>query len=269
MNPKDISNLSEGAAWEALLEIMATLRGEQGCPWDKKQTHESLKACLLEETYEVLDAIDGKSPESLKEELGDLLLQVVFHGQIAREAQTFQIKEVLTHLMDKLIRRHPHVFSDEVVENPEEAIGRWEKIKAKERGAHKSVLSGLPPELPALLRAYRMGSKAARVGFDWPDAQGVLDKVTEEVTELKEALQEQNAEKIDEEFGDLLFSLAQLARFLKVNPEDSLRKCTYKFQRRFEFLEQEIKKQGKEFSDFSPGELEEFWEKAKSFTKTV
>lgn len=256
-------------AWKKLLDIMATLRGPQGCPWDKDQTHESLKACLLEETYEVLDAIDQKNPQQLKEELGDLLLQVVFHAQIAGEAGEFQMNEILEALSDKLIRRHPHVFGDETAKHPEEAIGRWEKIKAGERGPGQSILSGVPPELPALLRAYRLGSKAARVGFDWADSEGVLEKVQEEVLELRESLGAANAQAIEEEMGDLLFSLAQLARFLKVNPEEALRKSAQKFQRRFEWMERKVQGTGRPFSELTMEEMEKLWQQAKSSTSTV
>ena len=261
--------MKDQAPWERLLEIMATLRGPQGCPWDKTQTHESLKACLLEECYEVLDAIDQKNPAHLKEELGDLMLQVVFHGQIAQEAGDFQMDEILTDLADKLTRRHPHVFGDQKVEHAEEAIGRWEKIKAAERGPGRSILSGVPPELPALLRAYRLGSKAARVGFDWSNSEGVEEKVEEEISELKASLQTGDAVAIEEELGDLFFSLAQLARFLKVNPEDALRRCTQKFQRRFEWMERKIHDSGREFSQLTMEELEKLWAQAKSSTSSV
>jgi tetrapyrrole methylase family protein/MazG family protein len=261
--------MDDQATWAKLLDIMATLRGAQGCPWDKAQTHGSLKACLLEETYEVLDAIDQKNPQQLKEELGDLLLQVVFHAQIAREAGDFQMDEILEGLCDKLTRRHPHVFGDDKVGHPEEAIGRWEKIKAAERGPERSILSGVPSELPALLRAYRLGTKAARVGFDWPDPQGVLEKIHEETSELKASLQASDPRAVEEELGDLLFSIAQLARFLKVNPEEALRKCTQKFQRRFEWMEQKSLQTGKNFNQLNLEEMEKLWQQAKSSTSPV
>lgn len=252
-----------------LLEVMATLRGPQGCPWDKSQTHESLKACLLEESYEVLDAIDQKNDTHLREELGDLLLQVVFHAQIAKESEAFQMEDVLEQLIDKLVRRHPHVFGEEKVAHPEEALGRWEKIKASERGEGRSVLAGVPPELPALLRAYRVGAKASRVGFDWINAEGVLEKIREEWKELTESIARRSLPDVEEELGDLFFSMAQLARFLKVNPEEALRKCTQKFQRRFRWMEKKIQEAGKTFSEYSPQELEELWNQAKSSTTFV
>jgi tetrapyrrole methylase family protein/MazG family protein len=257
------------AAWKKLLDTMATLRGEQGCPWDKDQTHDSLKACLLEESYEVLDSIDQKNPQQLKEELGDLLLQVVFHTQIAQEAGEFQMNELLEALTDKLIRRHPHVFGEEKVEHPEEAIGHWEKIKSRERGPEQSILSGVPPELPALLRAYRLGSKAARVGFDWSASEGVVEKIQEEVLELKDSLGTAKPQAIEEELGDLLFSLAQLARFLKVNPEEALRKSSQKFQRRFQWMERKILPTGRAFHELTVEEMEKLWEQAKSSTSFV
>ncbi len=250
-------------AFLSLLRVMETLRGPKGCPWDKKQTHQSLIACLLEETYEVMDAIQGGNPQNLKEELGDLLLQVIFHTQIASENGAFTVTEVLETLSDKLIRRHPHVFSNETVEHAEEAIHRWEKIKAKEKCEDKSILSGVPPELPALLRAYRIGSKASRVGFDWTRLEDVQKKLDEEIQELKVELQRENLSGTEEELGDLLFTIAQIARFLNVNPEEALRKSTLKFQNRFEKLEQHLKAQGKEFSGYTLEELDDLWEKFK------
>jgi len=258
-----------GKVFEALLEVMASLRGPKGCPWDREQTHRSLTACLLEETYEVLDAIEAGDPKNLREELGDLLLQIVFHSQIAKEGKDFDIKDVVEDLTQKLVRRHPHVFAGEELSHPEEAIQRWEKIKSRERGKDESLLSGVPVELPALLRAYRIGSKTSRVGFDWPDCTGVLEKVEEELKELHEEIREGNQEGSEEEFGDLLFSLAQLARFLKLNPEDSLRKSTLKFQRRFEYIEKQLKGSGREFSQCSSEELDSLWEEAKSYTGFV
>ena len=269
MKSKAPSKESAPEAFQRLLEVMATLRGPQGCPWDKKQTHTSLKACLLEETYEVLEAIDSKDPQALQEELGDLLLQVIFQSQIATEEQSFQITEVIHHLVDKLLRRHPHVFGDEEVEHAEEAIVKWEKIKAQEKGKGHSLLSGVPHELPALLRAYRIGSKVARIGFDWPNLGGVLDKVEEEIGELREADQDKDPEAFEEELGDLFFSLAQMARHLKVNPEESLRKSTNKFQRRFEWMEEQLEAQDKSLHDLSLEAMEALWQESKSFTKNV
>jgi tetrapyrrole methylase family protein/MazG family protein len=269
MGKKPSEQKSASEAFQNLLEIMATLRGPRGCPWDKKQTHASLKACLLEETYEVLEAIDSGDPQSLREELGDLLLQVVFQSQIATEEKKFQITEVIHHLVDKLVRRHPHVFADEEVEHADEAIGKWEKIKSQEKGKGKSLLSGVPHELPALFRAYRIGSKVARVGFDWPHLDGVLEKVEEEIEELRHAHRQNDPQALEEELGDLFFSLAQVARHLKVNPEDSLRKSTNKFQKRFAWMEKQLEVQSKTLHDLSLDEMEGLWQKSKSFTKYV
>ncbi len=252
-----------------LLEIMATLRGPEGCPWDRKQTHSSLTPCLLEECYEVLDAIEKQDPHSLQEELGDLLLQVIFHAQIAQESSNFSIQQILKTLIEKLKRRHPHVFSSEKIEDAETAIRRWEKIKAEERPAGRSALAGLPKNLPALLRAYRLGGKAARLGFDWPHVSGVLEKIQEETQELQQAFQEQDAKNIEAEFGDLLFSLAQWARFLKIDPEEALRKANLKFQNRFEHMEQEITAQHSAPETLSAEDWETLWKKAKAFTEAV
>lgn len=252
-----------------LLKVMAQLRGPKGCPWDKKQTHASLTSCLLEETYEVLAAIDSKEAKHLAEELGDLLLQIVFHSQIAQEHHEFQIDQVLRNLIDKLVRRHPHVFAGEKVERAEEAIQNWEKIKAREKKSDESILSGVPLTLPALLRAYRLGVKAGRVGFDWTDLASVLNKVREELQELNEGMLNNDHENIEEEFGDLLFSLAQASRFLKINPEEALRKCTVKFQKRFEFMERTLKEAKRGLESCQPEELEDLWEQSKSFTASV
>jgi MazG family protein len=286
MAAKVLPTQGKDSPFETLLQVMAELRGPKGCPWDKKQTHASLTACLLEETYEVLDAIEKGDSRNLKEELGDLLLQVVFHAQIAKEEKQFDIQGVIQSLQEKLVRRHPHVFGDEKVDHADEAIHRWEKIKAAERGVDKSVLSGVPEKLPALLRAYRLGAKASRVGFDWLKLGDVLEKVEEELKELHEEIRKAELEQqkpqrpdaegagpnvaaVEEELGDLLFALSQAARFLKINPEDSLRKSTRKFQKRFEFIEMKLREQGSEFSDVSPSRLEELWTQAKSYTETV
>ncbi len=252
-----------------LLEIMAILRSPEGCPWDRKQTHSSLTPCLLEESYEVLEAIEKQDSQSLQEELGDLLLQVVFHAQIAQESEIFSMEQILKTLIEKLRRRHPHVFSTEKIEDAETAIRRWEKIKAQERPAGRSALSGIPKNLPALLRAYRLGSKAARLGFDWPHISGVLEKVHEETQELQQALQEKNDQEIEAELGDLLFSLAQWARFLKVDPEEALRKANLKFQNRFARMEQEIATQHSDPEALSLEDWESLWKSAKTFTEDV
>jgi len=214
----DLSSLEKQSTEElfiTLLKVMDELRGPKGCPWDKKQTPASLIPCLLEETYEVIAAIDEQDPAHLKEELGDLLLQVVFHSRIASEEKTFEIGDVIRHLIEKLVRRHPHVFAEGEVAEAEEALKQWEQIKAEEKDPNALLLEGVPVQLPALARAYRIGAKAARVGFDWPNVEGVLDKVAEELEELHEGISEENQDAVEDEFGDLLFSIAQTARFLK------------------------------------------------------
>ena len=283
-----------------LVGIMATLSAEGGCPWDRKQTHESLKPYLLEEAYEVLETIDQGDRAKLREELGDVLLQVVFHSQIAAEAGTFTIDDVLNTLNDKLIRRHPHVFgtSDQVgsLANGEQVVTQWEAIKRAERdaaGNKESALAGVPKTLPSLLRAYQVQARAARVGFDWPhNAAGleqIFGKVAEEIDELKEALagaQDEVAVKtevaaeekpetntgrsqsggqadIEAELGDILFSLVNLARFVKVNPEEALRRSTNRFVDRFHLVEAQATEQGTALTDMTLAEMDLLWDKAK------
>lgn len=253
-----------GPAFERLVEIMATLRGPQGCPWDREQTRESLKAFLIEEAYEVLEALDHGGKEKLQEELGDLLLQVVFHAQVAAELGEFSMDDVLEHITDKLVRRHPHVFGETRAETPAQALSNWERLKQAERGGvtEASALAGVPKTLPALLRAQRLQDKAARVGFDWGETAHVLEKVDEELAELKTALRT-GPEASEAELGDLLFSLVNLARFLDLNPEEALRKCSEKFIRRFRHIETEIAARGKSLTESSLEEMDALWEEAK------
>lgn len=255
---------TSGPLFERLVEIMATLRGPQGCPWDREQTRESLKAFLIEEAYEVLDALDHGEKETLQEELGDLLLQVVFHAQVADELGEFRMEDVLTHVTDKLVRRHPHVFGDTRAATPAEALSNWERLKQAERGGVKeaSALSGVPKTLPALLRAQRLQDKAARVGFDWGETAPVLHKVEEELAELKAAIGRER-DAVEAEMGDLLFSLVNLARFLDLNAEEALRKCIEKFTRRFRYIETTIAARGKSLTDSSLEEMDALWEEAK------
>ena len=263
---------------------MAALRAEKGCPWDQKQTHESLKPYLLEEAYEVLETIDQRDMPKLKEELGDVLLQVVFHSQIAAETEAFTVEEVLETLATKLIRRHPHVFGPSGQETPvtssEQVVAQWEDIKRAERavaGGSRSALDGVPKTLPALLRAYQTQARAARVGFDWPhNAAGleqIFGKVAEEVDELKGALAQAGADPaphrpdgqadIEAELGDILFSLVNLARFVKVNPEEALRRATNRFTDRFHLVEAQATEQGKTLTDMTLAEMDTLWEEAK------
>jgi len=265
-----------------LVELMAALRAPNGCPWDRKQTHESLKPYLLEETYEVLETIDHKEEAKLREELGDVLLQVLFHSQIAAEAGTFTIDDVMDLLADKLVRRHPHVFGNsDHANNAEQVLTQWEEIKKAERaaaGGSQSALDGVPKTLPALLRAYQTQARAARVGFDWPHNQAGLEqifgKTEEEIAELRQAVSEgaTNSEgpskeaaggNVEAEMGDLLFSLVNLARFLKVNPEEALRGSTNRFIDRFHVVEAQAAEQGRALSTMTLPEMDELWERAK------
>jgi len=265
-----------------LTELMAALRAPHGCPWDRKQTHDSLKPYLLEETYEVLDAIDHQDRSKLPEELGDVLLQVLFHSQIAAEAGAFTIDQVIDQLSDKLIRRHPHVFpngsNDPKPANAEQVVAKWEDIKKAERqaaGRRDSVLDGVPHTLPALLRAYQIQARASRVGFDWSRDQAgfdqVLSKIEEEIRELRAALRlpasdgadSSRQREIEAEFGDVFFALVNLARFAKVNPEDALRQAINRFAKRFQYIETQAAASGKTVNDLSLDDMNRLWEDAK------
>jgi tetrapyrrole methylase family protein/MazG family protein len=246
-----------------LVEVMKKLRGKDGCPWDREQTHESLKPYLIEEVYEVFDAIDRKDDVELKEELGDLLLQIVFHAQLASEEQRFTINDVAQTIVMKLKRRHPHVFGGEQVDNADEVLQNWEAIKKKE--GKVSVLDGIPKELPALLKARRIQEKVKRVGFDWDAPEPVFEKVIEEVSELKKAVAEGNKGLIEEEFGDILFSLVNVSRFLKIDAEEALRQTVNKFEKRFRYIEKKINENGsKPIQDYSLQELDALWEESKN-----
>ena len=272
------------SGFDRLVQIMAALRAPDGCPWDRKQTHDSLKPYLLEETYEVLETIDQQDMGKLREELGDLLLQILFHAQIAAEERRFTIEDVMRLLADKLIRRHPHVFnrpaSGQESLSPEAVYGKWEQIKRQEReaaGRTQSVLDGVPNTLPALLRAYQVQARASRVGFDWPDSREgtaqVLGKVEEECRELRAAFsdgagnanggQGGSQEHIAAEFGDVLFSLVNLARKLAVNPEDALRLATGRFVDRFHYIETAARHAGRPLDSMTLEEMDRLWAEAK------
>ncbi len=245
---------------------MVRLRSESGCPWDREQTHESLKPYLLEETYEVLECIDADNKEELCKELGDLLLQVVFHAQIGHEQGEFNIDQVCEEIVAKLVRRHPHVFSDTSVENADQVVVNWERIKMEERNDQASpvsALDGVPTQLPALLRAQRLQSKASRVGFDWEDIEGPLEKVAEELAELRGARHDGGEKQVQEEFGDLLFALVNVGRFLDLCPEDTLRRAAEKFERRFRQVEILLHEKNKEMQDLDLTELDRFWDQVK------
>ena len=251
--------------FQRLVEIMKKLRSEDGCPWDKKQDHASMRQYLLEEAFEVLEALDNEDDKELCLELGDLLLQVVFHAQIASETGRFDIWDVANGINEKLIRRHPHIFGDITVANADEVLVNWEKIKMQE--GKKSVIDGVPKALPALLRAFRIQKKASHIGFDWNKIEPVWEKVNEEQAELKQAVREADPAKIEEEFGDVLFSLVNLSRFLKVNPEDALRGTTNKFIRRFQLIEKTLADQNKTPEDCSLQEMDAIWDAEKADEK--
>jgi tetrapyrrole methylase family protein/MazG family protein len=258
---------SPSALFARLVEIMARLRGPGGCPWDREQTRASLKACLIEEAYEVVEALEGGDRTHLEEELGDLLLQVLFHAQIAAELGEFTVADVLQRLVDKLVGRHPHVFGGATVATADEALAQWERLKQRESaeaGRHRSVIEGVPRALPALLRAQRLQAKAARVHFDWPDALAAWEKVKEEVDEAGTALASGQREGITEELGDLLFSLVNVARLSRIDAEEALGGAIDKFRRRFADMEGELLARGQSVDSTPPAELERSWESAKA-----
>lgn len=245
-----------------LVNVMKRLRGKNGCPWDIEQTHETLKPYLLEEAYEVLNAIDMKDDKELMEELGDLLLQIVFHAQLATEAGRFTIDDVARTIVKKLERRHPHVFGEVKVEGPEEVLKNWEKIKRDE--GKRSTLDGIPKDLPALLKARRVQEKVKRVGFDWDTIDGAFEKLVEEINELKDAVEKRKMNDVEEEFGDMLFSIVNVSRFLAIDAEDSLRKTIHKFIKRFQCIEEKIKRSGKKLLEHHTlEELDILWEEVK------
>lgn len=248
---------------EKLIEIMAALRGPKGCPWDKEQTPESLKPFLVEEAYEVLEAIDEKNPEALKEELGDLLFQIVFHCQIASEQGLFDMSGVIGKIEEKMIGRHPHVFGDADYKTPAEVLVHWEAQKKMEGKQRESVLDGVPATLPSLLRAHRLQDRASRVGFDWDKVDGVIAKLEEELAEFREAFARKNSAEIEDELGDIFFVLVNISRFVKVNPEDALRKTISKFISRFRYIEMSAAEQGRKLSDMTLAEMDALWEEAK------
>lgn len=251
------------------VRLMARLRAQDGCPWDHQQTHVSLKRYLVEETAELLDAIDEGDDQALMDELGDVLLQVLFHAQIAAEDKRFDVQDVAQRLCEKLIRRHPHVFGDRQVDHAEGVVAQWEQIKRQEREdqpgqqEQQSCLQGVPKHLPALHRAYKVQKKAAQVGFDWPQVEGVFDKVLEELTEVRQALDANDKAKVAEEMGDLLFAVTNLSRFLGHFPEEALHDAIHKFEKRFLQVEQWLQKQGKTPEQCDLEELDTLWEQAK------
>ncbi|PYU81421.1 MAG: nucleoside triphosphate pyrophosphohydrolase [Acidobacteria bacterium] len=270
--------LTPGQWFEKLVGVQARLRAPNGCPWDREQTHQSLRTYLIEEAYEVLEALESGNDGKFVEEMGDLLLQIVFHSQIAGEEGRFTIAEVIREIHDKMIRRHPHVFGKTRAKDSAEVLRNWEQIKAEERrtrgkqgdsnGGGKtrketSLLDGVSRALPATLEGFQLTRKASRIGFDWDDAEGIFEKMQEESEELKKALGDQDQPKIEEELGDLLFATVNLSRFLKIDPEIALKKANAKFSRRFRAMERLARKNGREFKDLPREEMEAFWDAAK------
>jgi MazG family protein len=265
MEPSSENRASYGDAFERLVGIMARLRAPDGCPWDREQSLESLKPYVVEETYEVIEAIDEGDIEHHQEELGDLLLQVVFQAQLREEANEFNAADVTHGICDKLVRRHPHVFGDANAEGAEQAYTQWELIKAQEKEKkNRSVIDGVPLALPALLRAQRTTEKASRVGFDWNEISGPLSKVTEETQELTEAIAAKDSKAIEDELGDLLFAVVNLARFLETSAEDALNGSTNKFSRRFKAVEDIVKSRGKKMQDVPLDALDQIWDDIKA-----
>lgn len=251
--------------FDELFRLMQRLRGPDGCPWDRKQSLPDLKPFVIEEAYEVVDAIDRDDRAALMEEVGDMLLEAVFIAEITREEGTFDIYDSITAIHDKLVRRHPHVFGDVEANDAEQVLVNWEKLKSEERKAeNKGVLSGVPGSLPALLKASRLTEKAARVGFDWRRTEDVFEKLEEEVGELREAITSGEQEKVQEELGDLLFTIVNAARKLNVNPEEALQSTNRKFARRFASMEAEVHQSGRNIDQLSLEEMDALWDRAKA-----
>src|SRR5437660_7532298 len=263
--------MTTGEKFERLVEIMATLRGPDGCPWDKQQDFNSLKPMLVEEVYEVLEAIENNDFDGLSEELGDLLLHVVFHAYLGKEAGQFDINTVIDKISEKLVRRHPHVFGTESASTADEVIKNWEAIKAQEKAEklknrtpeQRSLLEGIPSKLPAIHEAHQISSRAARVGFDWPDIEGIFEKLQEEVRELKAVIAEDGndpkRDRLEDEIGDLFFVIVNIARYLKIDSETALKRANRKFKARFQYMEGELARQGKPIEETTLDEMEALW----------
>jgi MazG family protein len=263
-----------GPAFAQLAAVMARLRAPGGCPWDREQTHSTLRTYLIEEAYEVLDALDSRDDSKFAEELGDLLLQVLFHAQIAAEDRRFSINDVIREIHDKMIRRHPHVFGNVKAKTSAQVLRNWELLKKEERRAKSddsvevkaahSLLDGVPHTIPALLEAFQLTRKAARIGFDWPNVQGVFEKLHEESDELREVLNKKDSpERIESELGDILFVAVNLSRFLSVDPEIALHKASAKFTRRFREMEKIAREQGTTLAEIPRPQLESLWDQSK------
>jgi tetrapyrrole methylase family protein/MazG family protein len=276
------AGLTAGEWFEKLAGVQARLRAPDGCPWDREQTHASLRTYLIEEAYEVLEALESGDDAKFAEEMGDLLLQIVFHSQIAKEEGRFSVSDVIREVHDKMVRRHPHVFGEKHAKNTAEVLKKWEQIKKEERaaagkkngdglkqeGKAGSLLDGVSRALPAALEGFQLTRRAARIGFDWDSVEGVFDKMNEEAAELRHALSANDTKKTEEEMGDLLFAAVNLARFLHIDPEISLKKANAKFSMRFRKMEDLAAKNGKALADVPREQMEEFWETAKRSEKS-
>ena len=249
-----------------LIKITETLMGDDGCPWDKVQTRESLKPYLVEETYEVLEALDENDPEKIKDELGDLLYQILFHSKISSLKGEFNFQDVIDNLSDKMIRRHPHVFKGGKLNSPDQVIEQWEEIKKKEnnKANQKSILDSVPINLPSLIRAQKLQKKAAKEGFDWEQINDVFDKLDEEIKEFKEAVLKKKNTDIQSEIGDIIFVITNIAKFYKVDAEEALRSTNNKFIKRFQYIEQKMEEKGNTLKDSSLEEMERYWQEAKN-----
>ena len=253
-------------SFSKLIEIVDTLMGKSGCPWDKVQTRESLKSYLVEETYEVLEALDTNDPGKIKDELGDMLYQILFHSKISSLNGEFDIGDVINNLSEKMIRRHPHVFHEGELNTPEQVMNQWEEIKRKEKGKanQKSILESVPKCLPSLLRAQKLQKKARKEGFDWNQIGDVFNKLDEEIAEFKEAVLKSENSSIEGELGDILFVLVNIAKFKKIDAEEALRMTNNKFIKRFQYIEQAVAKKGRTLKETSLEEMEHFWQEAKN-----
>ena len=249
-----------------LIKITDTLMVEDGCPWDKVQTRESLKPYLVEETYEVLDALDANDPEKIKDELGDLLYQILFHSKISSLKGEFNFRDVINNLSEKMVRRHPHVFKEGELNTPDQVVKQWEEIKRNEKNQanQKSILDNIPKNLPSLLRAQKLQKKAAKEGFDWDQINDVFDKLDEEIAEFKEAVLKKKSADIQNEIGDIIFVITNIAKCYKIDAEEALRSTNNKFIKRFQYIEQKIEAKGKTLKDSPLEEMERYWQEAKN-----
>jgi tetrapyrrole methylase family protein/MazG family protein len=248
---------------EKLIKTVEKLRAPNGCPWDREQTHKTLKRYLIEETYEAIDAIDSENSTAIMEELGDVLLQVVLHAQIASEDKRFNINDIAKVINEKMISRHPHVFGDVTVKNTEEVLVNWEALKKKEKPERKDIFDGIPVALPALLKAYKISKKASKDGFDWENEKDIWNAFEKELKEVKDEIKSGNKEKLSEEFGDLLFMMANIARWYKIEPEEALSNGSNKFMRRYKMLSESVKESNKEIKNLTPSELNKIWDEVK------